>query len=382
MDLTLVITHACNLGCTYCYAGRKFGKRMPDDIAAKSLRSAFEQVKRGEKLQVGYFGGEPLLAWDLLKRFHLRAETYAEETGVELVGTVTTNATVLNEDRMDWLVEHGVVVAVSLDGNKQAHDTTRPYSNGKSSFGSSLRGLKIALDRAPLTEVISVVDPKNVGYMADSVRFLLDEGVKVLSLSMNYSADWDAESIAVYEEQMQEVGEEFLRRFRNGEDVYVAQIDAKIVGHLKDGLKACDKCQFGLGELAVAPSGHMYPCERLVGEDTDTTWRIGHVDTGPDFLKLATILGRKAKKDPMCANCSIRNRCANHCGCSNVFSGGDVATPGAALCLTEQINARVADEVAKQLFWEANPLFLRKFYFEEHVGDGKVEVCSVETSAS
>ncbi len=365
MELTLVLTHACNLGCPYCYAGKKFGRRMPAETGEKALRWAFDKLRPGQKIQVGYFGGEPLMAWDLLKHFHLKAEELANELEVELTGTVTTNATLLDETKMNWLVEHGVVVAVSLDGIKEAHDVTRPFVNGKSSFEATLRGLKIALERAPLTEVISVVDPQNVRFMARSARFLLDQGVRVLSLSMNYSADWDEASLAVYEDQVAQVGEEFARRFRNGEDVYIAQIDAKVVGHLKGGLKECDQCSFGVGELAVAPSGNFYPCERLVGEDADPTWQIGHIDTGYDFLKLAAILQNKRKVDPVCMDCAIRDRCTNHCGCSNIFSGGEVGVPGAALCLTEQMNAKVADDVAGRLFWEANPVFMNKFYFED-----------------
>jgi uncharacterized protein len=365
MELTLVLTHACNLGCPYCYMGQKFGRRMPKDIGNKSLAWAFEQLRAGDEIQVGYFGGEPLMAWDLLQYFHLRAQELAEAKKVKLIGTVTTNATLLTEERMNWLVEHGVVVAVSLDGTQAAHDLTRPFVGGRSSHAEVLRGLKIALQRAPLTEVICVVDPANVKYMAESAKFILDQGVRVLSLSMNYSAEWDEAAMALYESELEKVGNEFERRFRNGEDVYIASIDGKIVGRLKNGLKECDRCSFGVGEIAVAPSGNLYPCERLVGEDNQTRFQIGHIDSGIDTAKVSAINRRRTTLDPVCQACDIRDRCMNTCGCSNAFSSGDEATPGAALCLAEQINARVADRVAKHLFWEGNPVFLRKFYFED-----------------
>jgi uncharacterized protein len=346
--------------------GQKFGRRMPKEIGNKSLAWAFDQL-RGDAIQVGYFGGEPLMAWDLLQYFHLNAQALAEAKGVKLTGTVTTNATLLTEERMNWLVEHGVVVAVSLDGIKEAHDLTRPFVGGRSSHADVLRGLQIALKRAPLTEVICVVDPTNVKYMAESAKFILDQGVRVLSLSMNYAAEWDEASMALYESELEKVGDEFERRFRSGKDVYIASIDAKIVGRLKNGLKECDRCSFGVGEIAVAPSGNLYPCERLVGEDNNARFQIGHIDSGIDTAKVAGINRRRATLDPTCAACEIRDRCMNTCGCSNAMSSGDEAVPGAALCMAEQINARVADRVAKNLFWEGNPVFLRKFYFEEPV---------------
>lgn len=364
MELTLVLTHACNLGCPYCYMGQKFGRRMPSEIGNKSLAWAFDQLHAGGEIQVGYFGGEPLMAWDLLQYFHLRAQELAEAKHVKLTGACTTNATLLTEERMNWMVEHGVVVAVSLDGTKAAHDLTRPFVGGRSSHADVLRGLHIALKRAPLTEVICVVDPANVQYMAESAKFILDQGVRVLSLSMNYSAEWDESAMALYESELEKVGDEFERRFRNGEDIYIAAIDGKIVGRLKKGLKECDRCAFGVGEVAVAPSGNLYPCERLVGEDNDTRFQIGHIDSGIDKPKISAINHRRTTLDPTCAACEIKDRCMNTCGCSNAFSSGDEAVPGAALCMAEQINARVADRVAKHLFWEGNPVFLRKFYFE------------------
>ncbi|MCZ7644550.1 MAG: radical SAM protein [Planctomycetota bacterium] len=367
MELTLVLTHACNLGCPYCYMGKKFGRRMPKELGERALEQAFAKLPPGEEIQVGYFGGEPLLAWDLLQHFHRYAENLARAKGAKLVGTVTTNATLLTEERMDWLVEHGVVVAISLDGIKASHDATRPFVNGKSSFEAARKGLKIALERAPLTEVLCVVDPDNAEHMSANARFLLDEGARVVALSMNYSGAWNEERLAVYERELERVGAEFVRRFRAGQDVYISILDAKIVGRLKGGLKECDRCSFGLGELAVAPSGNLYPCERLVGEDADPTWVIGHLERGYDLPKLAGMLSKKHRRDPLCESCAIRDRCASHCGCSRFFSSGDLADPGAPLCLTEQINARVADRVAQTLFWEANPTFMRKFYFERNL---------------
>lgn len=378
MELTLVLTHACNLGCSYCYMGKKFGRRMPKDVGEKALAWTFSQVQPGEKVQVGYFGGEPLLAWDLLQHFHLRAEELAREKHAKLVGTVTTNATLLTRERMAWLEEHGVVVAVSLDGTKEAHDATRPFVNGHSSHERVLEGLRLALEYAPLTEVICVIDPANVGQMAESARFILDRGCRVLSLSLNYSAAWDAASLALYERGLEEVGDEFERRFRRGEDVYIASLDAKIVGRLKGGLQECDRCAFGLGELAVAPSGNLYPCERLVGEDNDPRWVIGQLESGPDHEKLRRIHAKRAVVDPVCAACAIQDRCMNTCGCSNAFSSGDEAVPGAALCAAEQLHARVADRVAKNLFWEGNPVFLRKYYFE----NGPAPAAGVPTLAA
>jgi uncharacterized protein len=371
MELTLVITHACNLRCVYCYAGRKSFRHMPKEIGEKALAWAFNRLKPGDKIQVGYFGGEPLLAWDLVQHFHLHAKKLAAEKNVALKGTVTTNATLLTEQQMDWMAANGVYVGISIDGIETAHDATRRYASGDSTFAAARRGLKIALARAPLTQTVSVVDPGNVQYVAESTRFLLDEGVRVMSLSLNYGGAWDDAILACYANQIEQVGDEFIRRFRAGQDIYIACLDSKIIGHLKKGLKDCDKCSFGVGEIAVAPSGRLYPCERLVGDDHDPRFQIGSIQTGVDEPKLAEINRRRLQPDPTCQKCALRERCMNFCGCSNVFSSGDYAVAGPTICLTEQLYARVADRVAKTLFWEGNPILLRKYYFENTVVSGQ-----------
>jgi uncharacterized protein len=382
MELTLVLTHACNLACRYCYAGPKSSRRMSEALGEQALAWGFAQVPPGGKIQVGYFGGEPLLTWDLLRHFQVRAEQLAREKNITLVATVTTNGTLLTDERMAWLAEHGVVVAVSLDGARETHEALRPYASGASSFEDALRGAKVALARAPLTELIAVSDPGNVARLSGTARFLLDQGARVISLSPNYAGAWEEAALETYAREFEGVGDEFLRRFRAGEDVYIAQLDAKIVGRLKCGLQACDKCTFGLGEVAVAPSGNLYPCERLVGEDSDPRWVIGTLERGVDRARLEALYYARLGKDFTCVSCALRPRCMNFCGCSNAFSSGDAAAPGAFLCRAEQVHAKVADRVARTLFWEANPVFLRKFYQETAVPSGVAPVVEVEPLAT
>ena len=124
MEFTLVLTHACNLACTYCYAGRKSPRQMPLETGQRALRWIFERLtgqaaretdtKTKPKIQVGYFGGEPLLAWNLLCRLQVFTEELAAQHEIELTTTATTNATLLTEEKQDWLAAHRVRVALRL----------------------------------------------------------------------------------------------------------------------------------------------------------------------------------------------------------------------------------------------------------------------------
>lgn len=366
MELTLVLTHACNLGCTYCYAGKKDNRSMPMAVAERAIDWALERC--GGELLIGWFGGEPLLRWDLLTATHAYAAARAAERGVALSGTITTNATLLTRERMDWLAERGITVGISIDGERDTHDRLRPRAGGGSSFDQVRAGLHVALARKPMTQTISVVNPGNVADLDRTVGFLLGEGVRVISLSLDPSADWDLGDLDTYRQQLELVGERWLAEFRAGRDLWIEPLDGRIVSQVKGGLQDCDRCSAGIGELAIAPSGTWYPCERMVGADgpAERRWAIGNsmatADGGPDPALVRTLQGHRQAEPEECRACPLNDRCQHTCACSNAMATGAVAVPGGAQCATEQVAIAVADRVAATLWSEGNPLFIKRRY--------------------
>ncbi len=366
MELTLVLTHACNLGCGYCYAGAKDARSMPEEVARRALAWTLERC--GGELLVGYFGGEPLIRWDLLTRYHELAMTMAAERGVRLKHTVTTNATLLTPERMDWLCERGFTVGISIDGSRAAHERMRPRAGGGSSYDAVLAGLRLALSRRPMTQTISVVHPDSVGELAAGVDALLAAGVRVLSLSLDPSADWDLGSLETARQQLELVGERWLTEYRAGRDLWIEPLDGRIVAQIKGGLQACDQCSAGLGELAVAPSGTWYPCERMVGTDgeREQQWSLGNVlttsDGGPDQQRVRALTWQHEAEPAACQTCPLRERCQHGCACSNAMATGGVATPGGAQCAWEQSAIATADRIAATVWQEGNALFLQRRY--------------------
>lgn len=369
MDISLSLTHDCNLACTYCYAGSKRQRVMESSMARKALDFAFGFSAPSR--QLGFFGGEPLLAWELLQDSTVYAELLAAQTGTQLKKTVTTNGTLLTEQRVDWLHEHGFYPALSLDGNRDMHDATRPLADGGSSFGTVRRGLHLLLARFPEAEVVVVPDPVNVQHLAAGVRFLAEEeGVRRISINPNFYAQWDAAAMTRWGEAFEQIGDFYLACHRKGDPVAINFIDGKVITRLKHGFEACDRCNFGEREIAVAPSGRLYPCERLIGEDIDTTMSIGTVDSGFDEAKRSKVLARRGNIDQDCLGCAVRNRCMNWCCCINYTLTGHIDQTDGVVCFHERTAITVADRVAGQLFKERNPSFMQRFYCE-HEGHSR-----------
>ena len=364
MDLTLSLTHDCNLACSYCYAGPKSANSMTLATAKNAIDFAFSFP--AEKCQLGFFGGEPLLEWDLLQKSTAYAVSVAESHNTECKKTVTTNATLVTEDKMAWLKENDFWPALSIDGNRAMHDITRPLKSGGSSFDAAMRGLDIALSFFPDMEVIVVPDPSNIMHLFESVQFLAEEK-KVLRIAINpnFYTEWPQQTLDQWRDAFKSIGEFYVGRYRERRALAINFIDGKIITRLKDGFEACDHCNFGEREIAVAPSGNIYPCERLVSDDTNDEMCIGNVADGFHDGKRGQILKKRGNVNDECISCAIRSRCMNWCCCINYAMTGAIDSTDGILCFHERLAVEVADEVAQVLYAESNPTFLSRFYYDD-----------------
>jgi len=360
MDVSLVLTHDCNLGCTYCFAGEKFRKRMSDEVMRRALDLAFSDD--ADKIQLSFFGGEPTLEWEMMVRATDEATARARSCGKKLVLTVTTNGTLLDDERARFLVERDFFVGLSIDGIRHAHDATRPTRGNKSSFVDTERGLDLLLAHDAWLETISVVDPANVRFLGDSVRWLVEKGVPRIALNPNFSAEWSDDDLRVWERGYREAGDLYVARARAGRPVYINVIEDKLITHVKGGYAAEDRCAMGHGAVAVAPSGNLYPCERMVEEDRDHELVIGDVFRGVDHGRLMCQTAQQGPVNDECGGCGVKERCMSFCACANRAETGSIGIAGGVQCWHEQMVLRVADEAGTKLWRAKDRYFLARVY--------------------
>ena len=369
MDVTLCLTHACNLRCTYCYAGPKFKRRMSWETARKALDFAFAQALQESRFrgcepacQLGFFGGEPFLEWALLKQATGYAEAETARLGIRLKCIVTTNLTLLDETKAAWLREHGFHVGLSLDGNAAMHDTLRRTSNGAPSHADCAEALRFYQGQDSNGEVIVVIDPANIAHLADSIDWLIERGIRRVSVNPNFTATWNDDSLAAWAAAYQKMAETWVETFRRHDPVRINVFDGRIRTRINGGYRGCDRCGFGESEIAVSAAGNFYPCERLVGGDTEIPLRIGDVENGYDSAARARILASRGNEVAECRECRVRDRCVNWCGCVNYASTGMIDRVPGVVCHHEKLSIKTADHAASRLFAERNPAFIQRFY--------------------
>lgn len=145
MDVSLILTHRCNLACGYCYAGEHHKTDIDEDVLRRGVELLFSDG--APHAQLSFFGGEPFLAFETMQRATLLAEAKAQALGRDLTLQCTTNGTLLKAEHVEFIRTHGVRVTVSIDGIREAHDQNRPCAGGKPSFDQVRAGMRRLLDR-------------------------------------------------------------------------------------------------------------------------------------------------------------------------------------------------------------------------------------------
>lgn len=362
--LTLCLTQDCNLRCRYCYAGRKRKRTMSCETAQRAMDIGIaEAQQRGESIDLSFFGGEPLLEWELLQRCHAYLAARKSELVTPPRFGITTNGTLLTEDKLAWMAERDFLIGLSADGNPAMHDTNRRYADGSPSSPDVARALELLEKNFPTCrrKIVCVVNPQNVGLLAEGIAWLGEHSAAPIGLNLDFWHAWTDADFDTLTAQLTAVQQRMLASYREGtRPLRVENIEGKIHSHLNG--KGCGRCRIGEQELAVSAEGTFFPCSRLVGETQNPLFDIGNVTDGIDRAKQHFLIATRGNATPACKLCGLRERCMNGCGCTNFAASGHINRVSPLLCASERLFIRLADELAETLYAERNPAFLEKFY--------------------
>ncbi|MBF0548024.1 MAG: radical SAM protein [Candidatus Riflebacteria bacterium] len=362
MKLALHLTHDCNLRCTYCYVGNKDSRRMDRETAEEAVR--FGHKNSTGHLDISFFGGEPFLEKELM--FHVieyaRLWRKTEGITIPLRFFATTNGLLLDEETIKRSVESGIILSLSLDGHGACHDLTRPLPDGTGSFARIAEHFPTLLKFCPNIQILATFSPRNVKFLSEGIEKLYYCGFQHFTVGLNYEEPWNDAALETMRSEYRALGRFYEGCFESGKLLGINIFDSKIASHVYESCERCACCDKNDGEIAVAPSGNIYPCLRLVKTDEDHSVLLGNVKTGMDRKLRAKIMVESGREWEECKICSLKGRCFHYCGAVNYKVNGAWNQPPRALCLEEQWSAFVADEVAERLYKAKNPLFMRKFF--------------------
>lgn len=366
MKITLCLTRDCNLSCRYCYSGKKLKQDMSFATAQEIVDFTMDITPPGRKIAFSFFGGEPLLSFDLLKKIigYIRKKEREAKKPISL--SVTSNGTLLTEPILDFFREESVDLCISIDGPAQVHNLNRCYKDGRGSFEDVVRNLGLAFARLGTLQVNAVYGPDTIDFLAETVLFFTQLGVSAIHLNPNITAFWEENTYSRLKGIYMQIANHYIQRYQHGQEIAVNLIDSKIILLLKGGYEDVDKCGMGETEWGFAPGGNIYPCERFIGEDNNSPLCLGNIDTGLDQTRLCSLLKHRGNHNEECKTCDLQKYCMNWCGCTNYYMTGHTDLAGPMICESEKAAIRVAKHVLITL--KNNELFVDHFMRYLHEG--------------
>lgn len=361
--LTLCLTHDCTLRCRYCYAGRKYAHAMSRETAELGLEVGLAEAQRtGRGLDIAFFGGEPMLEWELLQHCHACLEHRAAELGVPVRYGITTNGTLLTRERLEWMAARDFLVGLSVDGSPAMHNINRCYADGRGSHAEVAQALLLLQEFPGLrSKLICVVNPANHHLLVEGVVWLHEHYRGCIGLNFDYWSEWSDEAFESLRGQLEMLKERVLESYRSGEPIRVENIEGKIRSALREPGAACIHCRIGEQEIAVSVDGNLFPCSRMVGVGDAPDISFGDVRSGINRARQHYLIATRGNATPECRLCELRHRCLNTCGCTNYAATGQINRVSPFLCNLEQTLISLSDELAETLYLEKNAAFLHHF---------------------
>jgi len=354
--LCLHIAHTCNLNCSYCFAsqGKYHGDRalMSFEVGKAALDFLIKNSSTRRNLEVDFFGGEPLMNFEVVKELVAYARSIEKEAGKNFRFTLTTNGVLIDEDVIDFANREMSNVVLSLDGRREVHDRYRVDYAGNGSWDKIVpkfqklveaRGGKNYYMRGTFTHA-------NPDFLKD-IEVMLDLGFDELSMEPVVGPPSDPSSLTdddlpIVLEQYERLAELMLKRRSEGKPFtfYHYMID------LKGGpciYKRVSGCGSGTEYMAVTPWGDLYPCHQFVGEDA---YKLGNVWDGvtnkaaQDEFACCNLYSR-----PECRECWARLYCSGGCAANAYHATGSVSGVYKYGCelFKKRIECAIMVEVAK-----------------------------------
>lgn len=356
--LCLHVAHDCDLRCRYCFAGTgPFGGRrelMSRETGIKALDLLLKHNGDRPHCEVDFFGGEPLLNFSVVQDLIAYGKKAAAQRGKRMKFTLTTNAVLLDEKKIDFFEQEEISLVLSLDGRKEVNDKMRPFSDGKGSYDLILpKILNLAEKRSGTSRYATgcyyYVRGTYTHYNTDFYRDVLhmaDLGIDRISIEPVVASDSDhyairKEDIEQIKESYYILGDKILEYEQAGKGFAFFHFNAG----LDEGpclAKRLSGCGAGHEYIAVSPEGGIYPCHQFVGQEQYKLGSVNNPDQGLRQNIIEEFRRANIYSKEKCRSCWARFFCSGGCHAANAVYGGGLTEVYSLGCEIQKKRLEVA----------------------------------------
>jgi radical SAM peptide maturase (CXXX-repeat target family)/CXXX repeat peptide maturase len=318
--MTFVVTQACNLACTYCYQVGKNGQSaMSRKTAFRAVDFLLAQDSAEDSVLLSFFGGEPLLEVELIDeicdQFLERATALGHKWAHRHGFTVTTNGTLYGQPGVQRFIRKHLdrlSVSLSLDGTEARHNRSRPYPDGRGSYGDVARNVPLWRSQFPDTPAKSTFGPADLPTIRDSILHIWSLGVRSVSANLLFEDVWSGGDDEVLEDQLRELADEIVSRDLWRE--HNCSFFSEKIGHpWSSDFLLTTTCSAGR-MLAVDSTGTLYPCVWFMpfALKRQPPYPVGDIWSGlnRDRVRPLSALTAVYRNSSDCLNCEVADGCA------------------------------------------------------------------------
>ena len=354
--LCLHVCHDCNLSCDYCFAGKgKYkgcAEYMSFDVAKNAVDFLIENSGNRKILEMDFFGGEPLMNLEVVKKTVEYAKEQGAKRGKTFLFTLTTNGVLLNEETVNYLNAEMENVVLSLDGRKSVHDGVRKTVNGKGSYEVIINNIKNFIKKRGDKHyyVRGTFTNRNLDFGED-VLALAEIGAEHISLEpvvldKNDPLYIGEKDLPAIREEYRRLARVYLKRRENGQKLFNFfhfALDLEGGVCLKKRISACGA---GNEYFSVTPTGDIFPCHQFADKPQYKMGNVFDKNLNENIRKIFKEANLYTKEK--CQNCFAKYHCSGGCSANNVAFSGDIDKPYEITC--EMMKARF--ECAMHLYSE------------------------------
>lgn len=346
-NVCLNLTDACNLACRYCFV-----EQHPHYMSLETAKTAVSWVinnlskkkeakltSPNEKAHIVFFGGEPMLCYDtiIVPLVNWCKEKYPNQISF----SITTNGTLLNEERIKWLHDNNFGLLLSIDGAPLTQDFNRPCRNGDSSSELVLKNIPALLHYFPNTTFRSTISQEKVEHMVENYLFAIKLGFKNIFIMPNCREEWSEENLAIFEEQYKQIYQIFIAEMRGQipfiENTKIANSFKMVLKHdlavqynhfhhPQKNSRSVMRCGLGTGMGSVGYDGKIYGCQEQDSKINKNIFLIGNIYEGGINQQQHNNLLQKyhdgnqvhCKNELYCQDCPLCSQCGSY-GCPSTL---------------------------------------------------------------
>jgi uncharacterized protein len=338
----LFVTEDCNHRCEYCFVKGKRPRRLTEDVARDAVDWLIRASGKMTWVSILFFGGEPLLEFELIRFLVGYSRDRAKATGKEARFSMTTNGTLMTEEMARYLAEHGIAYLLSIDGRRETHDAHRKMLGGGSSFEAVMSRLPLMKRYQPWQGSRVTLHPSTIGALREDVEFLYSRGINQFIIGPATGIEWTDDDLAEYERQMLLVTEMYVEKQRKKEPFRMTLYEKDLEGR---DIRNEWGCGAGRGRICISVAGELYGCAKILGVDAlKDTHRLGDVWTGITNLRgRRELLNTHPSARPACATCEFAADCTGGCPAVNYEATGSLLTPAPLECRLAPIVKRIRE---------------------------------------